>query len=67
MNDQEKKTYLEKYHEAKEKGVPFFPNIIFKDAVISFVVFLVLVALAYFVGAPLEARANPADTMYQQG
>jgi mono/diheme cytochrome c family protein len=64
MNDQEKKTYLEKYHEAKEKGVPFFPNIIFKDAVISFVVFLILVALAYFVGAPLEARANPADTLY---
>jgi mono/diheme cytochrome c family protein len=64
MNDQEKKDYLEKYHEAKKKGVPFFPDIIFKDAVASLVVFLILVALAYFVGAALEARANPADTSY---
>jgi hypothetical protein len=58
MNDQEKKDYLERYHQQKEKGVPFFPDIIFKDALISLVVFLILVALAYFVGAPLEARAN---------
>jgi hypothetical protein len=64
MNEQEKKAYLEKYKKQKEKGVPFFPDIIFKDAVASFIVFLVLVALAYFVGAPVEARANPADTSY---
>jgi len=64
MNDQEKKSYLEKYKKAKEEGVPFFPDIIFKDAVITLIVFLVLVALAYFVGAPVEARANPNDTSY---
>src|SRR5512146_1630146 len=64
MNDQEKKTYLEKYHEDKKKGVPFFPDIIFKDAVITLVVVIILVALAYFWGAPLEDRANPADTTY---
>ena len=64
MNDQEKKAYLEKYHEDKKKGVPFFPDIIFKDAVITLVVFIILVALAYFLGAPLEDRANPADTTY---
>ncbi len=64
MNEQEKKTYMEKYHEAKKKGVPFFPDIIFDDAVVSFGIFLLLIALAYFVGAPLEARANPADTTY---
>jgi len=64
MQEQEKKTYLEEYHHEKEKGVPFFPDIIFKDAVISLVVFLILVCLAYFLGAPLEARANPADTSY---
>jgi mono/diheme cytochrome c family protein len=64
MNDQEKKVYLEKYHEEKEKGVPFFPDIIFKDAVITLVVFIILVALAYFMGAPLEDRANPADATY---
>ncbi len=64
MKAQEKKDYLEKYHEAKEKGVPFFPDIIFSDVVVSFAVFLLLVGLAYFIGAPLEARANPADTTY---
>lgn len=64
MDQQEKKEYLEKYKKAKEKGVPFFPDIIFKDAVASFLVFLVLVALAYFLGVPAEERANPNDTSY---
>ena len=64
MNDQEKKAYDEEYHEAKEKGVPFFPDILFKDAVVVLIVFVILVALAYFVGAPLEARANPGDATY---
>jgi mono/diheme cytochrome c family protein len=64
MNEQEKKASLEKYQEAKKKGIPFFPDIIFKDAIVAFGVFLLLIALAYFVGAPLEARANPADTNY---
>ncbi len=64
MNETEKQEYLEQYHKEKEKGVPFFPNIIFKDVVISFLVFLILIGLAYLIGAPLEARANPADTTY---
>ncbi|HET7378280.1 MAG TPA: c-type cytochrome, partial [Anaerolineae bacterium] len=41
-----------------------FPDTLFKDAVVSFVIFLILIALAYFVGAPLEARANPGDASY---
>ncbi len=64
MNEQERKSYLERYHEAKEKGVPFFPDIIFKDVLVSLLVFVVLAALAYFAGVPTEARANPADTSY---
>lgn len=64
MDDQDKKAYLEQYQEAKKKGVPFFPNTLFKDAVVSLLVFLLLIALAYFLGAPLEERANPADTTY---
>ena len=64
MNEQEKRKYLEGYNQAKKKGKPFFPDIIFKDAVVSLLVFLVLVGLAYFLGAPLEERANPADTSY---
>lgn len=64
MNEQEKQQYLEEYKKEKEKGVFFFPDIIFKDAVISLIIFGVLVALAYFIGAPLEERANPSDTNY---
>lgn len=64
MNEQERQAYREKYQKQKEHGVPFFPDILFKDAVVSLVVFLALIALAYFVGAPLEERANPVDTSY---
>jgi mono/diheme cytochrome c family protein len=64
VNEQEKREYYETYHEAKEKGSPFFPDIIFKDAVVSLAILGILIALAYFLGAPLEARANPADTTY---
>ena len=64
MNEQEKQDYLERYKAAKEKGFPFFPDILFKDAVVVLFIFLLLAALAYFIGAPLEARADPADTTY---
>jgi mono/diheme cytochrome c family protein len=64
MDEREKQEVLEKYQEAKQRGVPFFPDAVFKDAVIALIVFLTLVALAYFAGAPLEARADPADTTY---
>jgi len=64
MNEKERQEYLEGYKKEKEKGVPFFPDIIFKDMIVSLLIFIALVALAYFVGAPLEPRANPADTNY---
>lgn len=64
MNEQERQSYREKYQEQKSHGVPFFPDILFKDAVVSLAVFLALIALAYLVGAPLEERANPIDTTY---
>jgi len=64
MNDKEKQEYLEQYHKAKENGYPFFPYILFKDAVVSLLIFIVLIGLAIFPGAPLEDRANPADTAY---
>ncbi len=64
MNEKEKQAYLERYKKEKEKGILFFPDLLFKDAVVSLLIFLLLLALAYFVGAPLEERANPADTSY---
>jgi len=64
MNKQEQQEYLEQYNQDKKKGIPFFPDILFKDAVVALIVFITLIALAYFIGAPLEERANPADTSY---
>lgn len=64
MNERDRQQYLEGYQQAKEKGILFFPDAIFKDAVVSLLVFLILVGLALFVGAPLEAQADPSDTSY---
>lgn len=64
MKKQEQQEYMEKYKKAKEKGVPFFPDIIFKDVIVSLLVLLALIMLAYFIGAPVEARANPNDASY---
>ncbi|NIA24939.1 MAG: hypothetical protein GWP04_05155 [Gammaproteobacteria bacterium] len=65
MNEEERRRYLAEYEEEKKKkGIPFFPDAIFKDAVVMLIVFIVLVALAYFFGSPLEARADPADATY---
>lgn len=64
MNEKEKQQVLQEYQEAKKRGVPFFPDAVFKDAVVALIVFLTLVGLAFFAGAPLEPRADPADTTY---
>lgn len=64
MNENEKQEYLERYAAEKKAGEHFFPDALVRDALISLVIFLVLVALAYFVGTPLEARADPSDTSY---
>jgi quinol-cytochrome oxidoreductase complex cytochrome b subunit len=64
MDDDEKRRYLESYHEAKEDGEAFFPYAIFRDALVEAALFLLLIALAYFLGAPLEDRANPNDAAY---
>jgi mono/diheme cytochrome c family protein len=64
MQEQERQAYLARYKQAKEQGVPFFPDIIFKDVLVSLLVFVILVSLTYFLGVPTEARADPADTSY---
>jgi mono/diheme cytochrome c family protein len=64
MDEQEKRAYLERYRQDKERGVPFFPDAVFKDALVALFVFILLATLAALVGAPLEARADPADSSY---
>jgi len=64
VNEEEKKAYSERYAQAKQKGVKFFPDIIYKDLIVSFAIFLLLIGLATFVGVAQEPKADPSDTAY---
>lgn len=64
MNEEDKKAYYAKYQKAKGKGVKFWPDIIYKDTIVSFGLFLLLVGLAIFVGVPNEPKADPNDSAY---
>lgn len=56
--------YDRTYKKSKDGGVPFWPNIIAKDLVVAAVVVMILFLLAKYVGAGLEAPADPTDTSY---
>ena len=60
----EKERYQARYQAEKERGVKFFPDIIYKDMIVAFAVFLLLVGLATFVGVPQEPPADPSDSSY---
>jgi menaquinol-cytochrome c reductase cytochrome b/c subunit len=64
MNEEQRKSYLEKYHKAKEKGEKFWPDVIYQDLLVSFAIFVLLVGLATFIGVANEPKADPNDTAY---
>jgi mono/diheme cytochrome c family protein len=64
MNEEQKQSYNERYLQAKQKGVKFWPDIIYKDLIFSFAIFLLLVGLATFIGVAREPRADPSDSSY---
>jgi hypothetical protein len=64
LNEEQKKAYLEEYKQEKEKGVKFYPDIIYKDLLVSFAIFLLLLGLAIFVGVSAEPPADPSDSTY---
>jgi menaquinol-cytochrome c reductase cytochrome b/c subunit len=64
VNEQEKRDYKARYDAAKQHGVKFFPDIIYKDMIVSFGLFLLLVGLATFVGVKAEPPADPSDSTY---
>lgn len=64
MNEEQKKNYLEKYKQAKQRGELFFPDSLYKDLIVSFGVFILLVMLAVFIGVANEPPADPSDSNY---
>jgi quinol-cytochrome oxidoreductase complex cytochrome b subunit len=64
MNEEQKQAYKERYLQAKQKGVKFWPDIMYKDLIFSFAIFLLLVGLATFIGVAREPRADPSDSSY---
>jgi mono/diheme cytochrome c family protein len=64
VKEEFKEKYLLKYKQAKQKGVKFWPDIIYKDTIMSFGLFLLLVGLATFIGVANEPKADPSDTAY---
>jgi ubiquinol-cytochrome c reductase cytochrome b subunit len=64
LEENEKQQYLTRYRQAKESGVKFYPDIIYKDLLVSFGIFLLLVGLAIYVGVSQEPPADPNDSAY---
>lgn len=64
MNEEHKRQVRQKYQQALHKGERFWPDSIYRDVVVSFALFLLLVLLATFVGVPKEPKADPADASY---
>ncbi len=64
MNDEQKKRSLEKYKIALQQGERFWPDSLFKDLLVSFGIFILLILLATFVGVPGQPKADPSDTTY---
>ena len=64
MNDEFKKKVNDKYEEALQKGERFWPDSIYKDLLVSFALFILLIGLASFVGVHPEPKVDPTDTTY---
>jgi menaquinol-cytochrome c reductase cytochrome b/c subunit len=64
LNEEQKQAYLEKYKKEKAQGVKFYPDIIYKDLIVAFAIFLLLVGLAIYVGVAAEPPADPGDSSY---
>lgn len=63
--DQDIKNKLNKrYEKSLVHGERFWPDTIFKDAVMALGIFVLVVLLATFVGVHPEPKADPSDTSY---
>jgi len=64
VNEEQKKQYKDKYTLEKQRGVKFWPDIIYKDLVISVSLFIILIILATWFGVSQAPKADPSDSAY---
>lgn len=64
MDEERKRQVHQKYQRALQRGERFWPDSIYRDVVVAFGLFLLLVLLATFVGVPGEPKADPSDSSY---
>ena len=64
MKPEQEKEYLEKYKKAKASGFKFWPDAIYKDLLVTFALFLLLILIASFIGVKAEPPADPSDSSY---
>jgi mono/diheme cytochrome c family protein len=64
MIDEIKQKIHQKYERMLIHGERFWPDSIFKDAIMALAIFAILILLATFIGVSPEPKADPSDTAY---
>ena len=64
MNDENKNKIKQRYERELNKGELFWPDSIYKDAIVALGITILLILLATFVGVAGEPKADPSDTSY---
>ncbi len=59
MDDETKKKINKRYKRELNKGERFWPDSIFKDAIVSLGIFILLILLATFIGVAAAAESRP--------
>lgn len=64
MNKETKDQINAKYERELQRGEHFWPDSIYKDAIVALGIFVLLLLLATFVGVHDSPKADPTDTSY---
>lgn len=64
MNPETRQKIHEKYERELQRGERFWPDSIFKDAIMALAIFILLILLATFAGVHDSPKADPSDTSY---
>ena len=64
MDEQQRQRADARHENAKAHGVKFYPDIVYKDMIAAFGVFVLVLLLTTFVGVKPEPPADPSDAAY---